>query len=208
MKLVIAEKPSLGRAIADALPGTPNGRDPITKGDYVVTWAYGHILSLKEPEDYDPGYKKWRLEALPIFFENWEQKPSPGKEDKLGMIGELLKNAECVIHAGDPDDEGQYLIDEILRRFQYAGPVYRLDTANTTKEALQKSLRHMQDNKRRARRFPLKSYTRPRRIPILRANSSWCFQTGRIRRTSSLCLIRRSRWNSAPSAPAPAAARR
>ena len=149
MHLILAEKPSLGRAIADALPGTASGRDPIYKGDWAVTWAYGHILSLKEPEDYDSAYKKWRLDALPIYFEDWAQKPAPGKEEKLSMIGQLLAQADSVVHAGDPDDEGQYLIDEILRWFRYSGPVYRLDTANTTKEALQKALRHMQDNRLR-----------------------------------------------------------
>ncbi|MCC8161437.1 MAG: hypothetical protein LIO53_09085 [Oscillospiraceae bacterium] len=69
MKLIIAEKPVLGKSIAEALPGTAQSKDGcIYKGDYVVTWVFGHMLSLKEPEDYDIGYKKWNINALPIFF--------------------------------------------------------------------------------------------------------------------------------------------
>ena len=72
MKLIIAEKPELGRAIAEAIPGSArNEQSVIYKGDYAIVWAYGHLLTLKEPEDYDPAYKKWTLEALPIYFPDW-----------------------------------------------------------------------------------------------------------------------------------------
>ena len=76
MILVIAEKPSLGRDIADALPGSKHGSDRryIQKGEYIITWVFGHMLSLKEPEDYDKKYKKWSLEQLPVYFPNWGQK--------------------------------------------------------------------------------------------------------------------------------------
>lgn len=149
MKLILAEKPSLGRSIADAIPGQANGRDPIYKGDYCITWLYGHILTLMEPQDYDEAYQKWSLEQLPIYFENWSQKPSEGKEDRLNLIGTLLKDAELVIHAGDPDDEGQLLVDEVLRWFHYQGPVMRLDTANTTEAALSRALGKMENNETR-----------------------------------------------------------
>ena len=144
--LVIAEKPSLGRAIADALPGTSSGKDPIVKGDYTITWLYGHILTLKEPQDYDEKYASWTLDDLPIYFDNWAQKPIDTAKEKLKQIGHLLEDAESVIHAGDPDDEGQYLVDEVLKWFKYKGPVYRLDTGNTTIPAMQKALRSMKNN--------------------------------------------------------------
>lgn len=158
--LVIAEKPSLGKDIAAALPGgnatTKDGC--IYKGNYIVTWVFGHMLSLKEPEDYNEDYKEWNLRQLPIYFEPWDvkigidAKKAPGqisKAARVKQIGTLLKQADMVIHAGDPDEEGQLLVDELLRWFHYKGPVKRLDTGNTTKEALQKALRHMQDNKTR-----------------------------------------------------------
>lgn len=157
MILVIAEKPVLGKAIADAIPGSSLSKDGcIIKGNYTITWVFGHMLSLKEPEDYDIGYKDWNTSVLPIYFPNWSQKIgedgniSKGqitKKQRVNQIGDLLKKADMVIHAGDPDDEGQLLIDELLRWFKYNGPVKRLDTANTTKEAMTKALKHLKDNK-------------------------------------------------------------
>jgi len=147
MKLIIAEKPMLARAIAAAADGREEKKNGYTvKGDYVITSAFGHLLTLKDPEDFDPKYAKWDLSALPIYFENWGKKPGPGKEERLALIGELLKDAECVIHAGDPDDEGQYLIDEILDWFGYKGKVLRLATGDTTEGALRKALSSMKDN--------------------------------------------------------------
>lgn len=157
MILVIAEKPSLGRDIADALQGQVIQRNNqyIKKGNYVVTWLFGHMLTLKEPEDYDSHYKKWSLEDLPIFFEDWglkigqDMKNNKGYETKaqrIQMIGELLEESESVIHAGDPDEEGQLLVDEILRWFDYQKPVLRLHTGDTTKAGLVKALAHMTDN--------------------------------------------------------------
>lgn len=157
MILVIAEKPVLGKAIADALPGTATMKNGcIYKGDYIVTWVFGHMLSLKEPEDYDIGYKSWNINSLPIFFKDWQvkigkdgnlNKGQISKSQRVNQIGNLLKQADEVIHAGDPDDEGQLLIDELLRWFNYKGIVKRLDTANTTLVAMKKALLHMTDNK-------------------------------------------------------------
>ena len=157
MILVIAEKPSLGRDIADALPGQVTERNNrfIRKGDYAVTWVFGHMLSLKEPEDYDMKYKKWSLDDLPIYFDSWELKMGEDsnsnrnyetKAQRVGLIGELLEESESVIHAGDPDEEGQLLIDEILRWFDYKKPVKRLNTGDTTRGGLVKALSHMTDN--------------------------------------------------------------
>ena len=146
MTLIIAEKPELGRAIAAAIPGSGRTEQSVIyKGEYAVIWAYGHLLTLKEPEDYDAAYKRWSLAALPIFFPDWGQKPNRqgggktvSKSDRLRQIGELLKQCNGVIHAGDPDDEGQYLIDEILRSHHYRGPVKRMNTNDTTPAALRR----------------------------------------------------------------------
>lgn len=159
MKLIIAEKPALRDAISEALPGSPTKVDGYFKqGDYIITNVFGHLLTLKEPEDYDEIYAKWSLDTLPVFFPNWGQKigkdaPPKGnmkfvsKAEKLEQIGKLMEQAECVIHAGDPDDEGQFLIDEIIRWFNYKGKVYRLNTNDTTVPGFKKALASMDDNK-------------------------------------------------------------
>ena len=153
MTLVIAEKPSLAKDIASALPGTETkvGNDYYECGSYIITWLFGHVLTLKDPEDYDVKFKERNnVSLLPIYFKNWETKIADSdkdvKKNRVVLIGKLLKTAECVIHAGDPDEEGQLLVDEVLRWHNYKGKVLRLDTRNTTKEALQKALKKMTDN--------------------------------------------------------------
>ena len=160
MTLIIAEKPELGRAIAAAIPGSGRTEQSVIyKGDYAVIWAYGHLLTLKEPEDYDPAYKRWSLDVLPLYFPDWGQKPNrqgggktASKSDRLKQIGALLKSCDMVIHAGDPDDEGQYLIDEILRWHRYKGPVKRMNTNDTTPAALRRALQNLTDNSRSVNR--------------------------------------------------------
>lgn len=156
MILVIAEKPSLAKDIAAALPGELRGGDKryIAKGDYIITWVFGHMLALKEPEDYDIKYKKWSAEDLPIYFRDWGQKMGKdsggrfeSKRARVELIGELLSKSDSVIHAGDPDEEGQLLIDELLRWFGYDKPVMRLNTGDTTNAGLKKALGKMTDNR-------------------------------------------------------------
>lgn len=158
MILVVAEKPSLAEDIAKALPGTKKRLDgAISCGDYVVTWAWGHLLTLKMPEDYDPELKKWDMATLPIFFPNWGKKvnnQSYGKKkaggetpaDRLRTIKAYMDKADQVIHAGDSDDEGQYLIDEILEWCNFKGRVWRLDTSDNSPNGLATALRTMKDN--------------------------------------------------------------
>jgi len=116
MKLYIAEKPSLGRAIAEALPKPhkkQQGYIEVGNGD-VVTWCIGHILEQVEPDAYDEKYKKWQLDHLPIIPEQWQLKAKFNTKSQLGVIRKLVKQASQLIHAGDPDREGQLLIDEVI----------------------------------------------------------------------------------------------
>lgn len=127
-KLYIAEKPDIGRAIADYLGGTwdKSARSCYRQGDIVVSWAYGHILTQFEPEDYSEKYRSWSLDNYPIVPEIWKNKPSAAAKKQLEVLKVLLKDAQEVIHAGDPDREGQLLIQEILDYFNYKGKVSRL----------------------------------------------------------------------------------
>lgn len=116
MKLYIAEKPSLGRAIASALPKPHVKQDGCIKvgnGD-IVTWCVGHILELAEPESYDPTYKQWRLEHLPIQPTEWKLTPKSTTRKQFTVVKKLIKKAEVIVHCGDPDREGQLLVDEVI----------------------------------------------------------------------------------------------
>ncbi|AZG98781.1 DNA topoisomerase III [Proteus mirabilis] len=116
MRLFIAEKPSLARAIADVLPKPHKRGDGfIVCGDnQYVTWCVGHLLEQAEPDAYDPRYARWSLDDLPIIPNKWQLKPRADVKKQLDTINTLLKQADEVIHAGDPDREGQLLVDEVL----------------------------------------------------------------------------------------------
>jgi len=146
MRLFLAEKPSLARAIAEALPGprkTEGQHIECANGD-VVAWARGHILETQPPEHYNPAWKKWSLEHLPIVPAKWELEV---KEQALYKhIAKLLKKAARVVHAGDPDREGQLLIDEILEQAGYTGPVDRIMIADTNLPAVKRELSNLKPN--------------------------------------------------------------
>ncbi len=116
MRLYIAEKPSLGRALAAVLPGPQRKHDGfIQAGEGAcVTWCIGHLLELAEPEDYDPSLKTWRLESLPFFPKQFRFKAKRQTAKQLAVVKKLIKTAKEIVHVGDPDREGQLLVDEVL----------------------------------------------------------------------------------------------
>lgn len=116
MRLFIAEKPSLARAIADVLPKPHKRGDGFIQcgDDQIVTWCIGHLLEQAEPDAYEPRYARWNLQDLPIIPEKWLLKPRSAVTKQLKTIDSLLKQATEVVHAGDPDREGQLLVDEVL----------------------------------------------------------------------------------------------
>jgi len=116
MKLFIAEKPSLARAIIDVLPKPHKKHDGYIEagnGD-VVTWCIGHLLEQAPPEDYDPIYKKWTIEHLPIVPNQWKLKPKVKTRKQLTVIKKLIKQATTIVNGGDSDREGQILVDEAI----------------------------------------------------------------------------------------------
>lgn len=150
MRLFIAEKPELAKAIVEGLGGGSKvGRGPtgyFDCGNDYVTWCFGHMLQLKDPEEYDERYKKWNMDDLPICHIPWEKRPGDDKGEQLDVILNLLGRAKSVVHAGDPDEEGQLLVDEIL---EYAGstlPVQRVLINANTQKVVKQALASMRDN--------------------------------------------------------------
>ncbi|MEB5974598.1 DNA topoisomerase III [Pantoea dispersa] len=120
MRLFIAEKPSLARAIADVLPKPHRRGDGYIAcgNDQVVTWCVGHLLEQAQPDQYDSRYARWNLADLPIIPDKWRLQPRPSVAKQLKVIEGLLQQASVVVHAGDPDREGQLLVDEVLDYLQ------------------------------------------------------------------------------------------
>ncbi|RLV59844.1 DNA topoisomerase III [Parashewanella curva] len=107
MILYIAEKPSLGRAIADVLPKPHKKHDgyiELANGD-CVSWCIGHLLETAEPDAYDEKYKSWKLEHLPIIPEKWQLKPKSKTRKQLTALRKLVKQSTQIVNAGDPDRE-------------------------------------------------------------------------------------------------------
>ena len=152
MRLFIAEKPSLGRAIADVLKKPlkrHEGYIESASGD-VVTWCIGHLLEQEEPDAYDPAYKTWKLEHLPIVPQQWRLRPRKGGSSQLRIIARLLKRADVVINAGDPDREGQLLVDEVLDYLKLSAArkkdVRRLLVSDLNPAAVARALERMRSN--------------------------------------------------------------
>jgi len=152
LKLYIAEKPSLGRAIAAALPKPQkNHRTHIelANGD-VVSWCIGHILAQADPEDYDADLKKWRMESLPIVPQQWQLKPITRTRAQLTVLRKLVKQATEIIHAGDPDREGQLLVDEVIDYFKLSktkkSNIKRLLISDLNLPAVKRALNSLKPN--------------------------------------------------------------
>jgi DNA topoisomerase-3 len=138
--LVIAEKPSVGRDLASALPGTfDKSEGYLESSDYVITWAVGHLLTLWEPEDYDERFKKWRTADLPIVPEEFKLKPRDGKSKKqLNLIHKLMKreDVERIVNACDAGREGELIFKYVLESSGVEKPVERLWISSMTKQAI------------------------------------------------------------------------
>ncbi len=129
--LYIAEKPDIARAIAYHLwkSNYQKHNGYFQNGDTLITWAVGHLLELAPPNAYGPQYGSW-TNFTPIFPVNWILQPNPETLPQLNtiqtLLGQLNPATDTVVHAGDPDREGQLLIDEILKYCNYTGKVDRL----------------------------------------------------------------------------------
>lgn len=119
MKLIIAEKPSMARSIKTAIErgfGEKfyNKKEYWESQNFYVTSAFGHLYELLEPDGYDPVMKKWRKDTLPFFPKKYQYTVKPGCSDRVETIKTLSGKVDEIIHAGDPDREGQIIVDIIL----------------------------------------------------------------------------------------------
>lgn len=156
-QVVIAEKKSLADDIVNALRLKGRAEQGYFDGGQVkVTWASGHLLQQVEPQDYDPKFAQWSVETLPIIPSPFQMKvkvdPRTRKTDsnayrQIKVINGLLHGAATVVNAGDPDREGQLIVDELLRYLKCRLPARRLWLHAQTNDGINSAWKQMKDNR-------------------------------------------------------------
>ena len=157
-KVIIAEKPSVAKNIADAF-GIRAKRDGYFEGEeYLITWAFGHLLQLYDAKDYDENMKSWRLEKFPFIPEEFKYKVKcdsknknivdEGAQKQINTIKYLIdrEDVDGVISATDYDREGQVIGDEIFLYFNEKKPVYRILLNEWTTEEVKKGMQNLRPN--------------------------------------------------------------
>ncbi len=146
MKLYIAEKPSMARELAACLKNPQRGNGFIETAGGIVTWLVGHVLEQAEPEAYDPKYKSWRAEDLPIVPKVWKLEINPSTAQQFQIVKTLISKADEIIHAGDPDREGQLLVDEVLDFVGNTKPVKRILLNALDETSIRRANENLRDN--------------------------------------------------------------
>ena len=157
-KVIIAEKPSVAKNIADAYK-IKTRRDGFYEGDdYLVTWAFGHLLQLYDAKDYDENMKGWRMDKFPFIPEGFKYKikcdssnrevVDKGAEKQINIIKGLIDrdDVDGVISATDFDREGQVISDELFIHYDIKKPIYRLLLNEWTEDEVKKGMANLKPN--------------------------------------------------------------
>ena len=137
-KLIVAEKPSVGRDIARVLGVRERGEGYLYGEEYVVTWAVGHLVALSEPGECDPRFRQWRMADLPMLPDKIPLKVLPGTKDQFAVIKKLMNSAkiESIICATDSAREGELIFRYIYQMAGCTKPVQRLWISSMTDAAI------------------------------------------------------------------------
>ena len=149
MTVCIAEKPSVASEIAKIL-GANSRKDGYYEGNgYQVTWTFGHLCMLKQPESYYPNWKKWDLAVLPMIPPKYEVDliPTATIRKQFKVIKELYKNASVIINCGDAGQEGELIQRWVMQLAGIRCPVQRLWISSLTEEAIREGFRNLHPQK-------------------------------------------------------------
>ena len=146
-KLVIAEKPSVGRDIARVLGCQKKGDGYLEGKDYVVTWGLGHLVELQNPEDYDKKYKEWKDEDLPLMPEKLKTMVIPQTGHQYRIVKGLIwrKDVDKIVIATDAGREGELVARWILKQAENRKPCLRLWISSVTDKAIREGFSHLKD---------------------------------------------------------------
>ena len=135
-RLVLAEKPSVGRDIARVLGCKKETHSYIEGNDYIVTWALGHLVSLADPEQYGKEYKEWNMDVLPMMPKHWKLTVLKKTSKQFQTVKKLLlrNDIKDVIIATDAGREGELVARWILQMSGNKKPIYRLWISSVTQK--------------------------------------------------------------------------
>lgn len=147
MIVCIAEKPSVARDIARIIGATTAKNGYMEGNGYQVTWTFGHLCTLKEPDDYTPLWKRWSLGALPMIPQRFGIKliEDDGIKKQFGVIEQLMQNADGIINCGDAGQEGELIQRWVMQKARATCGVKRLWISSMTDEAIREGFSKLKD---------------------------------------------------------------
>lgn len=148
VKLFLCEKPSQGNDIAKVLGATKRGEGCLSTpdGQLTVTWGIGHLVEQLNPEEYDPAFKKWAFETLPIIPGKWGLSPKKETKKQFNVVMKLIKQAKLVVIATDIDREGETIARELLDLAGFRGQIKRLWLSALDEASIRKALASLKNN--------------------------------------------------------------
>lgn len=166
MKLVIAEKPSVAMSLAAVLGANEKKDGYMEGGGYLVSWCFGHLLELAQPDAYDEQYGKWRYEDLPILPESWKYAVARDKKKQLDLLCRLMKDKRVtgVVCATDAGREGELIFRLVYNHAKCDKPMERLWISSMEDEAIREGFAHLR---------PGKDYDLLYEAALCRAGADW-----------------------------------
>src|SRR3954469_10985270 len=207
MRLIVTEKPSMGRDVAAALGASRRGDGFLSGAEEIVTWCIGHLVELDDPEGYDERLQRWRLEDLPILPDEFRYHAQERTRDQFNVIRTLLKREDVtsVVNAADAGREGELIFDLVYTMSGCRKPVERLWISSLTREAIQEGLRKLKPAdeyrglresahaRQRADWLVGINATRAQTVRARRAGHEGVFSLGRVQTPPLALLVERDR---------------
>lgn len=166
MKLVIAEKPSVGAAIAAVLGANEKRRGYFEGGGYLVPWCIGHLISLADAATYNEQYRKWKYDDLPIVPQDWQFTVANGKEQQFSVLKDLMHRSDVseIVNACDSGREGELIFRFVYEQANCKKPFSRLWISSMEESAIREGFSNLKDGR---------SYDNLYQSALCRAKADW-----------------------------------
>ena len=182
MKLVIAEKPSVGAAIAAVMGANEKRSGYFEGGGYLVSWCIGHLISLADAATYNEQFRKWKYDDLPIVPQEWQFIVASGKEQQFSILKDLMHRSDVteIINACDSGREGELIFRFVYEQANCKKPFSRLWISSMEASAIREGFSNLKDGR---------GYDNLYQSALCRAKADWLIGINATRLFSILYLI-------------------